>query len=56
MNPPTANAVSFARAGDTVSAAAAGSFSRTPMIVRPIPLRRRCADDDEHEHEDASVK
>ncbi len=42
MNPPTANAMSLARAGDTVSADAAGSFSRTPMIVRPMPVRRRC--------------
>ena len=38
MNPPSANAVSFARVGETVSAAAAGSFSRTPMIMRPIPV------------------
>ena len=40
-NPPTANAVSLARAGDTVIADAASSFSRTPMIVRPMPVRRR---------------
>ena len=28
-------------AGDTVIADAASSFSRTPMIVRPMPVRRR---------------
>ena len=42
MKPPSANAVSLARVGETVSAAAAGSFSRTPMIMRPMPVRRRC--------------
>ena len=41
-NPPNANAISFARAGDTVIAAAASSFSRTPTIMRPIPVRLRC--------------
>ena len=42
MNPPTANAMSLARAGDTVIAAAASSFSRTPTIMRPMPVRLRC--------------
>ena len=41
MKPPSANAVSFAFTGDTVSAAAPGSFSRTPMMARPTPVRRR---------------
>ena len=56
MNPPTANAMSLARAGDTVIAAAASSFSRTPTIMRPIPVRFRCPtssstsdEDDQHE-------
>ena len=40
-NPATANAVSFVRVAETVSAAAARSFSRTPMMARPIPVRRR---------------
>ena len=40
-NPPSANAVSLVRVGETVSAAAAASFSRTPMIERPTPVRRR---------------
>ena len=41
MNPPSANAVTLARTGETVSADAAGSFSRTPTMTRPIPERRR---------------
>jgi hypothetical protein len=43
MNPPIANAMSFARAGDTDIADAASSFSRTPTIIRPMPVRFRCA-------------
>ncbi len=42
MNPPIANARSFARAGETVIADAASSFSRTPTIMRPMPVRFRC--------------
>ena len=41
MKPPSANAVSLAFTGETVSAAAPGSFSRTPMIDRPMPVRRK---------------
>ena len=41
MKPPSANAMSFARAGDTVMADAASSFSRTPTIMRPMPVRLR---------------
>ncbi len=42
MNPPSANAISLARAGETVIADAASSFSRTPTIIRPMPVRLRC--------------
>ena len=51
MNPPIANASSFARAGDTVMAEAASSFSRTPTIMRPMPVRFRCATSTKHEDE-----
>ena len=50
-NPPSAYAVSFARTGDTVNASAACSFSRTPMIVRPMPLRRSRPTTIKHDHE-----
>ena len=55
-----ANAMSLARAGDTVSAAAAGSFSRTPTIMRPMPVRRRCptssSTSDEHDEHEVVVR
>ena len=42
MKPPIANAISLARAGETVIAEAASSFSRTPTIMRPMPVRLMC--------------
>ena len=42
MKPPIANAMNLARAGDTVIADAASSFSRTPTIMRPMPVRLMC--------------
>jgi len=42
MPPDTANADSFARAGDTVATDVIASLSRTAVIVRPGPVRRRC--------------
>ena len=52
MNPPTANAMSLARAGDTVIADAASSFSRTPTIMRPMPVRLQVPDEQQHDDED----
>ena len=51
MKPPTANAVSLARAGEIVIAAAASSFSRTPTIMRPMPVRFRCPTSTQHHDE-----
>ena len=41
MPPDTANADSLARVGDTVATAVIASLSRTAIIARPDPVRRR---------------
>ena len=43
MAPESVKATIFVRKGDTVAAAALSGLSRTAIVVRPIPLRRRRA-------------
>ena len=54
--PESANAISFARVGDTVYAAALVSLSRTASSDRPMPVRRKCVTTQDHEQRDAEAE
>ena len=49
--PESANAISFARVGDTVYAAALFSLSRTASSDRPMPVRRKCVTISDHDQQ-----